>query len=121
MLTRVLQPSIDPFSRPREVRSFWLGFVLALAGLLLALFGSGRITNVETVTGDLAKETQANMAFAHGGVKFVVAEASPETQPEFAVPPPPNTDGVPPVSLLPPMSGRSRLCIDLTARDPCPT
>ncbi len=112
---------IHPAQRLTESRSFWPGFILCLAGLLLALFGLGRITAVEKVSGDLALETDVNMAIAHGGVQLTGEEqqlTEPQTEPAARAH---ATEGTLADAQLRVRSAKSRLRIDLSAKEPCPT
>ncbi len=120
-MTASVQPRVDPAQRPRETRSFLPGFVFCVAGLLGALYGLGRLTSVEKVSGDLALETEVNMAIAHGGVRYVVEQqAGPESEFDRA-----RRRGV--VEGMPGGAGWreparvGRLRIDLTSKEPCPT
>jgi len=120
-MNKVQQPHLDPTRRLPDGRSFLPGFVLSLAGLLLVLFGLGRITGVEKVSGDLALETEVNIAIAHGGVRYVVeqqAEPGFETQQLRRAESPERLPGAVPRRFFP---GTARLCIDLTSKEPCPT
>lgn len=120
-MNKVHQPQIDPARRLPEGRSFLPGFVLSLAGLLLVLFGLGRITGVEKVSGDLALETEVNLAMAHGGVRYVVeqqAEPGVETQQLRRDESRENLPGAVPRRFL---AGTAQLRIDLTSKEPCPT
>ncbi len=119
-MRRIPQPPVDLAARSREERSAWPGAVVAAMGLLLALFGLARITAVETVQNTTAREAQINLAFAHGGVRYVHPAAP--SLPDGMMPPVglpgegPGAWGAPATS-----SARSRLLVDLGAKDPCPT
>jgi hypothetical protein len=123
VMIKIPQPPILRDLRPAEDRKFWSGLLVSLAGLLLALFGLGRITDVETVQGGLAIEKEINMAFAHGGVKVTGLKPAPlPPPPDIGLPPgeDPNFPPIPP-PILEPNNADVKLRIDPTATDPCPT
>ena len=72
-----------PRSRAREGHDFWLGFVVALAGAVMAFCGARHLTNVDTVDGNTAWETQLVKAFSCGGLQYAN---------QLAPPPPPKLD-----------------------------
>ncbi len=118
-MSRVPQPAIDPAARDPEIRASWPGLVLSVVGLLTGLFGLGRVTNVETVGGGLAVESEVNMAFAHGGVVVVSPKPAPS---------PPAATGLPPWTAPQGLAGgtgtsdgKVKLQVDAGAKDPCPT
>ena len=121
MRKRVEQPPLCRESRPSERRSFGPGTVCAAIGFGLVLLGFGRITEVQTVSGDKAREAEINRAMAHGGVVRVPAS------PPAALPP--GLDGTGWSQLdsgmsPPSMSSTSvkpGLKIDLRAKAACPT
>lgn len=113
MRLKVIQPPIAPFARPSETRSWWPGLTAASIGLLLTFYGALRVTDIETVQGNMASELEVNMAMAHGGIK------------DNAKTPPPNLaesdSTLNPPAYTPPLSGRSRLRIDTSIKAACPT
>ena len=116
-MPKIPQPPIQPFNRDREVHSWYAGMILGVLGLLLAGYGFLRATDVETVQGGLARETEVNMALAHGGVKDA-DKAPPPLPPEMQNWTDPNQPPPPPPPIL---TGISRLRIDLSAKAACPT
>jgi hypothetical protein len=119
MLKRIPQPPIDLARRSREERPAWIGSSIAGLALLLAVIGLVRLTRVETVDENLALEPQVNLAFAHGGVRMVHPKVEMPSIPGA----PPWMPGDPPLTVAGPQARLrgSRLAIDLTAKDPCPT
>jgi hypothetical protein len=121
MFKRVPQPPVNRMLRGREGRDFWPGLVVALAGAALAFCGARHLTNVDTVDGNTARETQLIKAFASSGLQY------PD---QVAPAPPPKLDGVanPGEALdrwakqqahVPPPTWKIR--VDLGAKTPCPT
>ena len=121
MFKRVPQPPVNPASRPRESHDFWLGFVVALAGLILAFCGARHITNVDTLDGNSAWEMQLVKAFSCGGLQYPNEAASL---------PPPRLDNVAnPAEALDrwakqqaqARSATWKVRVDASATAPCPT
>lgn len=114
-------PQFDSAPQPAKSRSFLPGFIFCFAGLLSALYGLGRLTSVEKVSGDPALETEVNIAIAHGGVRFVV-EHEPELEAErerahrrgLA-------ESSPLETIWPSRIAKGKLRIDLSSKEPCPT
>jgi hypothetical protein len=79
MFKRVPQPPVVPALRAREGHDFWLGFIVALAGAVMAFCGARHLTNVDTVDGNTAREVQLVKAFSCGGLQYPdqVAPAPP--------------------------------------------
>jgi hypothetical protein len=116
-MPKVFQPPIQPLARDREEHAWWPAGLAVFFGVVLAGYGFLRVTPVETVQGNLALETEVNVALAHGGVKD--AEKTPP-------PPPPDLQNwdpskPPPAPPPAPLVGISRLRIDLSAKAACPT
>jgi hypothetical protein len=121
MFKRVPQPPVDPALRAREGHDFWRGFVVALIGAVVAFCGARHLTNVDTVDGGTAWETQLVKAFSCGGLQH------PD---QVAPPPPPRLDGVAnpgealdrwakqQVHVQPPTW---KIRVDAGAKSPCPT
>jgi hypothetical protein len=121
MHKRVGQPPICRESRPSERRSYGAGLVAATLGFGLVLVGFGRMTGVETVTGDPAREAEINRAIAHGGVVRIPAPPPSTLTPGIDGPGWPQLD---PGSIPPSMTSTSvkpGLKIDLRAKAACPT
>ena len=78
-MNRVPQPPVNRALRALERHDFWPGFVVALAGLVVAFCGARHLTNVETVDGNSAWEVQLVKAFSSGGLQY----------PDQVAPPPP--------------------------------
>jgi hypothetical protein len=119
-MIRVPQPPMNPSARGAERHPAWLGLVMAGVGALFALFGLGRLTDIETVQGGLAIEREVNMAFAHGGVRDVSSQPPPTIPNRFG--PPMSDEPVLPHQTASP--GESEVVwirIDMTAQNPCPT
>jgi hypothetical protein len=121
MFKRVPQPLVNPALRAREGHDFWPGFVVVLAGVVVAFCGARHLTSVDTVDGNTAWEIQLVKAFSSGGLQY------PD---QVAPPPPPNLDGVadPGAALdrwakqqanVQPPSWKIR--VDVGAKTPCPT
>jgi hypothetical protein len=121
MFKRVPQPPVNPALRAREGHDFWPGFVVVLAGVVVAFCGARHLTSVDTVDGNTAWEIQLVKAFSSGGLQY------PD---QVAPPPPPNLDGVadPGAALdrwakqqanVQPPSWKIR--VDVGAKTPCPT
>jgi hypothetical protein len=116
-MPRVAQPSLNPALRDRERHDFWPGFVAALIGLVLAFCGARHLTNVDTVDGGNAWETQLIRAFAFGGLQFAD---------QLAPPPPPRGDDPEALERWTRQNRRAeaptwKVRVDTAARTPCPT
>ncbi len=82
-MRRIPQPPVQPGSRDPERHDFWPGFIVGLIALILLCVGAGRLTGIETVTGDTAREVQLIKAFASGGLKYDTgARPPPEPIPD---------------------------------------
>jgi len=112
---------VNPALRPSERHDFWAGFVVALAGVVLAFSGARHLTNVDTTDGNTALETQLVKAFSSGGVQYASQQPAP---------PPPNLDGVAnPAEALDRWAKQQanaqpaawKIRIDLGAKAACPT
>lgn len=77
MSARIVQPPIDPAARDPERHDFWAGFIPALIGLLVIVCGARHMTNVDTVEGNTAWETQLVKALSSGGLEYMDAAAAP--------------------------------------------
>lgn len=121
MVKRVPQPPVNPTLRALERHDFWPGFVVALAGVVVAFCGAQHLTNVDTVDGNTAREIQLVKAFSSGGLQY------PD---QVAPPPPPKLDDVanPGEALdrwakqqanVQPPAWKVR--VDVGAKTPCPT
>lgn len=69
--------------RAQEHHDFWPGFIAALAGVAVAFCGVRHLTNVDTVDGSTAWETQLIKAFSSGGVQYADQQAPPPP-PDFS-------------------------------------
>ena len=85
-MLRVPQPPVNPALRSQEAHDFWPGFVVVLAGVVVAFCGARHLTGVDTVDGNVATEIQLVKAFSSGGLQYPKQAAPP--------PPPPNLDNV---------------------------
>ncbi len=84
-MLRIPQPPMNPALRAREGHDFWPGFIVALGGVIVAVYGARHLTSVDTVDGDTATEIQLVKAFASSGLQYPG---------QVAPPPPPNLEGV---------------------------
>jgi hypothetical protein len=121
MFKRVPQPPLDPALRAREGHDFWLGFVVALAGAVMAFCGARHLTNVDTVDGNTAWEIQLVKAFSCGGLQYAN---------QLAPPPPPKLDGAANAGealdrwakqQAHPQPPTWKVRVDTGAKTPCPT
>jgi hypothetical protein len=80
MRQRIAQPPINPQQRDREHHDFWLGFVLALIGVIVCFCGLRNLTGVETTDGDSASELQLVKAFSSGGLELTDLAAPPRLE-----------------------------------------
>jgi hypothetical protein len=69
-MRRVAQPPVVASQRDLERHDFWPGFVATLIGVVLVFCGGRHLTDVDTVQGGNAWETQLVKAFAFGGLQF---------------------------------------------------
>jgi hypothetical protein len=74
---RVPQPPVNPAGRDIERHGFWPGFVTAMIGLVLVVFGARHLTAIETVDGGKAREIQLMKAYASGGLQCPKAAPPP--------------------------------------------
>jgi hypothetical protein len=121
MFKRVPQPPVNPALRAVEHHDFWLGFVLAVAGLVLLYCGARHLTRVDTTDGDTAWETQLVRAYTSSGLKYAGQQAPA---------PPPKLDGVAnPAEVLDRWARQQanaqppswKIRVDVGAKTPCPT
>jgi len=119
MRNRVAQPPINPFARDTERHEFWPGFVLALVGLVVMVCGVRHLTNLETLNGDTAWETQLVKAFSTGGLQYGGSAALPRPDDLMnpTIPRPPS----PLSGRSAPADGRSKVRVNTEAKTPCPT
>ncbi|MEI6785353.1 MAG: hypothetical protein WCQ21_31015 [Verrucomicrobiota bacterium] len=116
-MQRIPQPPVNPALRDVEVHDFWPGFVAALIGVILTFCGARHLTNVDTVDGGNAWETQLIKAFAFDGLQYAD---------KIAPPPPPRGDD--PLALerwarqnRSPEAPTWKIRVDTAAKTPCPT
>jgi hypothetical protein len=69
-MNRIPQPPVNPALRALEHHDFWSGFIVALAGVVLAICGARHLTGVDTVDGSTASEIQLARAFSSGGLQY---------------------------------------------------
>lgn len=69
-MKRIPQPPVNPALRALEHHSFWPGLVVVVAGVVLTFFGARHLTQVDTVKGGAAWETQLVRAFSSSGLQF---------------------------------------------------
>jgi hypothetical protein len=122
MFQRVPQPPVNRTLRPTERHGFWPGFVLALTGVLLGFAGAQRLTGVNTVEGESARETELIKAFTSSGLQYASLLEPP-------APPKPTGDPAADAAALAkwdrdqtsfePLAWKIR--VDTSAKDPCPT
>jgi hypothetical protein len=119
MRNRVEQPPVNPFARDTERHEFWPGFVLALIGLLVVVCGARHLTEVETLNGNTAWETQLVRAFSSGGLQYGNAAPLPgaEEPIEPAIREPPTASSQRSVA----SGGRWKVRVNTDAKTPCPT
>ena len=121
MFKRIPQPPVNRSLRAREGHDFWGGLVVALTGAALLFCGARHLTNVDTVDGGTAWESQLVKAFSSSGLQYAA-----DVQP----PPPPRLDNVPnaaealdrwakaKAAFQPPTW---KIRVDTAAKTPCPT
>jgi hypothetical protein len=120
-MNRIPQPPVNPALRDREQHDFWPGFIAALIGIILVYCGARHLTNVDTVEGTTAWETQLVKAFSSGGLQYP-SQVAP-------APPPKVEDPAAAAEALDrwakeqanatPLSWKVR--VDTGAKNPCPT
>jgi hypothetical protein len=116
-MQRVPQPPVNPALRDSEHHDFWLGFVVALIGIILALCGTRHLTNVDTVDGANAWETQLMKAFSFDGLQYAD---------KIAPPPPPRGDDSDALERWARETREAKaptwkVRVDTAAKTPCPT
>jgi hypothetical protein len=82
IMNRLPQPPVNPALRDLERHDFWPGFIAALAGVILVFCGARHLTNVDTVDGGTAWESQLVKAFSSGGVQYP-SKMSPPAPPKL--------------------------------------
>jgi len=116
-MQRVPQPPISPAARDAERHDFWPGFIVALIGVILTCCGARHLTNVDTVDGDTARETELVKAFTFDGLQY----------PDQVAPPPPPRGDDPEALERWARQNRNReaptwkVRVDTAAKTPCPT
>lgn len=115
-MRRLPQPPVDSSMRDLERHDFWPGFAASLIGLVLVFCGARHLTDIHTVAGGNAWETQLVRAFAFSGLQFA-DQAWP--------PPPPSNDD--PVAMERwvrenrDVAPSWKVRVDTSAKTPCPT
>ena len=120
-MKRIPQPPVNPASRDLEHHDFRPGFIITLIGAILVFGGAQHLTNVDTVEGSTAWETQLIKAFSSGGLQYAD---------QLAAPPPPKLDD--PAAAAEALDRWARLPagasapkwkvrVDTSAKTPCPT
>jgi hypothetical protein len=121
MFRRIPQPPVNAALRAPERHEFYVGFIVALAGLILVIGGTRHLTSVDTVDNASASEIQLVKSFSSGGLQFP-GHAAP--------PPPPDLEGVDnPGEALDRWAKQQaratpptwKVRVDLGAKTPCPT
>ena len=84
-MKRIPQPPVNPALRDVERHDFWPGFVVVVAGVVLAFCGARHLTGVDTVAGNTATEIQLAKAFSSGGLQYA-NELAPPTPPKLTDP-----------------------------------
>ena len=69
-MNRIPQPPVNPALRALERHDFWSGFIVVLAGVVLAFCGAWHLTGMDTVDGSTASEIQLVKAFSSGGLQY---------------------------------------------------
>ncbi len=116
-MARVPQPPLNPALRDLERHDFWPGFIAALIGIILAFGGARHLTNVDTVDGGNAWETQLIKAFAFDGLQYAD---------KLAPPPPPRGDDPEAFERWARQNREAqpptwKVRVDTAAKTPCPT
>ena len=116
-MRRVPQPPLNPALRDLERHDFWPGFVAALFGIILTFCGARHLTNVDTVDGGTAWETQLVKAFSFDGLQY------PD---QVAAPPPPRGDDPEALERWARQNRDAKaptwkVRVDTAAKTPCPT
>ena len=116
-MQRVPQPPVNPALRDLEGHDFWPGFVIALIGIILAFCGARHLTDVDTVNGGNASETQLIKAFSFDGLQYAD---------KMAPPPPPRGDDPEALERWARQNREAvaptwKIRVDTTAKTPCPT
>ena len=116
-MQRVPQPPVNPALRDAERHDFWPGFVAVLIGVVLTFCGARHLTNIDTVDGGNAWETQLIMAFAFDGLQYAD---------RIAPPPPPRGDDPEALERWARQNRSAeaptwKVRVDTAARTPCPT
>ncbi len=121
-MSRIPQPPVNLALRDAERHDFWLGFVVVLAGLLLAFCGAQHLTSVGTVEGASASEPDLIKAFSFGGLQYASEQAPPK-------PPKPTGDPAADAAALAKWDQQQagvrppdwKVRVDIGAKTPCPT
>jgi hypothetical protein len=71
MFRRIPQPPVDRDLRLSERRQPWCGLAFGLMGVALAALGATRLTTIETLDGNPARETEIVKACAMSGIRYV--------------------------------------------------
>ena len=121
MRNRIAQPPIRPRERDPEHHDFWPGFVASLIAVIVLFCGVRHLTNVDTVDGHTARETQLVKAFSSGGVQWS----------DSSIPPPPSPQADPAAAAQAleqwerqhanAAEPRWKVRVDTGATTPCPT
>jgi hypothetical protein len=117
IMQRIPQLPISPALRDVEHHHFWPGFALGLIGLILAFGGLRHLTNVDTVDGGNAWETQLTKAFSFSGLQYAD---------RMSPPPPPRGDDPEAMERWARQTREIetatwKVRVDTTASTPCPT
>jgi hypothetical protein len=116
---RVPQPPVNPLVRNTEQHDFWPGAVVAAIALIILFCGAHRVTSMDTLDGESARESQLVKAFARGGLQF--QEASAKLDPVAFADPAAAAAAMDKASRIADLPLRERYKVNTGAVDPCPT
>jgi hypothetical protein len=116
---RVPQPPVNPLLRNTERHDFWPAAIITAVALALLVVGISRSTNVETVDGGSATESQLVKAFARGGLQFLAASAP--IDPAAFADPDAAAAAMDQAARVTDLPLRNRYRVNTDAADPCPT
>jgi hypothetical protein len=120
-MKRIPQPPMNPASRDLEHHDFWSGFIVMLAGVVLAFRGARHLTGVDTVGGSTASEIQLVKAFSSGGLQYasqIVPAPPPKLEDPAAEAEALDRWAKQQANATPP---KWKIRVDAGAKTPCPT
>jgi hypothetical protein len=115
------QPPVIPALRALEHHDFWSGFIVVLAGAVLAFCGARHLTGVDTVGGSTASEIQLVKAFSSGGLQYasqIVPAPPPKIEDPAAEAEALDRWAKQQANATPP---KWKIRVDADAKTPCPT